>query len=123
MTAFEEYTDQYGCHFNKKLYEFAVSMMVDRNGNKVALMPKDQVNEWLKTQGVTIKNDRGYDVPYTRAMLYSDCWGSSITTDKQLALAISDFLDDRDGTKTKAFDHFVIDCRDKGEYIFWDEML
>lgn len=123
MTTFEEYTDQFGCHFNKRLYEWAVSLMTDRNGNKVPVMTKDQVESWLANQGVTINNNKGWDVPYVRAMLFSDCWGSSYTTDKQLALGVKDFIDDPDGYPTKAFDHFVIDCRRKNEPIFWEEML
>ena len=123
MTAFEEYIDQYGPHFNKKLYEWAVSMMTDRNGNKVAPITKEQVDDFMKNQGVSLKNDKGHDAAYVRAMLYADCWGSSYTTDKQLALGVKDFLDDPDGSKTKAFDHFVVDCRSKGEPIFWDELL
>ena len=123
MTAFEEYIDQYGPHFNKKLYEWAVSMMTDRNGNKVPAMTKEQVDEFMRAQGVSLKNDKGHDAAYVRAMLHADCWGSSYTTDKQLALGVKDFQDDPDGSKTKAFDHFVVDCRSKGEPIFWDEML
>ena len=38
-------------------------------------------------------------------------------------MGVKDFLDDPDGSKTKAFDHFVVDCRTKGEPIFWDELL
>jgi len=123
MTGFEDYTGQFGCHFNKKLYEWAVSMMKDRSGNNVPPMTKEQVDEWLKTNGVSLKNNKGHDAAYVRAMLFADCWESSYTTDKQLALGVMDFLDDPDGSKTKAFDHFVVDCRSKGEYIFWDEML
>ena len=98
-------------------------MMTDRSGNKVVIQNKEQIDEWLKNNGVTLKNGKGWDAPYVKAMLYSDCWGSSITTDKQLALAVKDFLDDPDGTKSKAFDHFVVDCREKGEPIFWDDVL
>lgn len=123
MTAFEEYVDQYGCHFSKKLYEFALSMMTDRNGNKVPPMTKEQVSEWLRVNGVSLKNDKGHDAAYVRAMLFSDCWGSSYTTDKQLALGVMDFLDDPDGYPTKAFDCFVMSCRAKNEPIFWDTFL
>lgn len=123
MTAFEDYVAEYGLHFNKKLYEFAVSMMVDRNGNKMPPMTKEQVSEWLKTQGVTIKNDKGHDVPYVYQMRKSDSWGGSLATDKQLAMAISEYLDDKDGNPTQAFDCFVVNCRAKGVPIFWDEML
>ena len=123
MTSFEDYVDQYGCHFNKKLYEFAVSMMTDRNGKKVIPKTKDQVAEFLSSNGVTLEKDKGHDAAYVHAMLVADCWGSSYTTDKQLALGVKDFLDDPDGSDTKAFDHFVVDCRSNGEPIFWDEML
>lgn len=123
MTSFEEYTDQFGLHFNKKLYEWAVSMMTDRNGNKMKPMQKEQVSEFLRTQGVVLKNDKGYDAAYVHSMAKADYWGSSIADDAHLALFVKDFLDDPDGTKTKAFDHFVIDCRSHGEPIFWDDMI
>lgn len=86
-------------------------------------MTKEQVAEWLRANGVVLKNDLGHDAAYVRAMLYSDCWGGSYTNDKQLSLGVSEFLDDRDGSKTKAFDHFVVDCRSRRVPIFWDEML
>lgn len=123
MTSFEEYTDQFGCHFNKKLYEWAVSMMKDRNGNRIQPMQKEQVTEFLRVNGVTLKNDKGYDAAYVHAMAKADYYGSSISDDIHLALFVRDFLDDPDGTKTKAFDHFVVDCRAKGEPIFWETFM
>lgn len=123
MTAFEEYCDMYGCHFSKKLYELAVSMMTDRNGNRVEAKTKEQVSEFLRTNGVTLKNDKGHDAAYVYAMATADYWGSSITDSARLALFVRDFMDDPDGSKSKAFDHFVVDCRAKGEPIFWDEVL
>lgn len=123
MSAFEEYYDEYGPHFNKKLYEWAVSMMSDRNGRRVTAKTKEEVKSFLQANGVMVDRDKGHDAAYVHAMLMADCWGSSYTTDKQLALGVKDFLDDPDGSDTKAFDHFVVDCRSKGEPIFWDEMM
>lgn len=123
MTSFEEYCDMYGCHFSKKLYEFAVSMMRDRNGSKVAQKTKEEVDEFLRAHGVNVENDKGHDVAYVLAMARADYYGSSITDDARLSLFVKDFMDDPDGTKTKAFDHFVVDCRAKGEPIFWEAML
>lgn len=124
MTAFEEYIDMYGCHFSKKLYEWAVSMMRDRNGNKVTPMEKDKVKEFLNRNGVVLKNDKGHDAAYVLAMGQADYFGSSVPNDDaHKALFVRDFLDDPDGSKTKAFDHFVMDCREKEEPIFWDEMM
>lgn len=123
MNDFDSYMDMYGPHFSKKLYEWAVSMMKDRNGNKIQPKAKEQVSEWLKGQGVTIKNDKGYDVPYVHAMAMADYYGSSIKDDAHLALFVRDFCDDIDGSKSKAFDHFVVDCRSKDEPIFWSEVM
>lgn len=123
MTAFEEYIDMYGCHFNKKLYEWAVSMMRDRNDKEVTPKTKEQVEQFLSSNGVTLKNNKGWDAPYVHAMLMADNWGSSYNTEEQVALGVKDFLDDPDGNPCKAFDHFVVDCRAKKEPIFWDMML
>ena len=123
MTAFDEYTDMYGCHFNKKLYEYAVSMMRDRNGEKVEVLTRDQVKEKLQNYGVELENDRGYDAAYVYAMKRSDDFESSIPDERHLAFGVKDFLDDRDGYPTKAFDHFVVDCRAKEEPIFWEDFL
>lgn len=117
MSAFEEYVDQYGYHFNRKLYEFAVELM----GGKPET--KEQVQSWLRGVGVTIGNNYGHDAAYVKAMAASDYLGSSIIDDPHQALFVKDFLDDKDGYETKAFDHFVMDCRRKGIPIFWDEML
>ena len=123
MSAFEEYMDMYGCHFSKHLYEFAVSMMKDRNGAKVQAMSKEQVAEKLRTNGITLKNDKGHDAAYVWQMATADYFGSSIKDEAHLALFVKDYLDDPDGSRTKAFDHFVVDCRAKEEPIFWDEMM
>jgi len=123
MTAFDDYVDMYGYHFSKKLYEWAVSMMRDRTGGKPQVMSKEQVTEWLKVQGVTLKNDKGYDAAYVLAMARADYMGSSLKDDAHLALFVRDYLDDVDGSKSKAFDHFVVDCKANDEPIFWDEMM
>lgn len=123
MTSFEEYVDQYGLHFNKKLYEWAVSMMSARNGSRVQPMTKEQVSEWLQANGVSLTNNKGHDAAYVLAMARADYMGSSIMDDAHLAKFVMDYLDDPDGSKSKAFDHFVVDCRGKNEPIFWDEMM
>ena len=123
MTSFEEYTDQFGMHFNKKLYEWAVSMMTDRNGNNMQPRTKDQIIENLRAYGVTLDNVKGHDAAYVYQMARADYYGSSITDEAHLALYVKDYLQDPDGSDTKAFDHFVVDCRAKGEPIFWDSMM
>lgn len=123
MTAFEEYVEQYGYHFNKKLYEWAVSMMKDRNGGAIQPSTREQTTEWLKVHGVILKSDKGYDAAYVLAMAKADYYGSSVKDNNHLALFVKDFLEDPDGNPTKAFDHFVTDCKIMGEPIFWEEVL
>lgn len=123
MTSFEEYVDQYGLHFNRKLYEWAVSQMTDRNGNRIQPMTKEQVTDFLRTNGVSLEHAKGFDAAYVLAMARADYYGSSIKDDAHLSLFVKDFMEDPDGTDTKAFDHFVVDCRAKEEPIFWEDVL
>lgn len=123
MTTFDEYVEQFGCHFNKRLYEFAISLMTDRKGQRVKPKSKEQVEKFLADHGVTVENNKGWDAPYVLAMLTSDNFGSSYKTEEQVALGVKDYLDDPDGNPFKAFDHFVVDCRAKQEPIFWDLMM
>lgn len=113
----------YGCHFSKRLYDWAVSMMRDRNGNKLQPMTGEQVAEFLRNHGVTLSNGKGHDAAYVLQMARADYYGSSITDDARLALFVRDYLDDPDGSPTKAFDHFVVDCRSKGEPVFWEDVM
>ena len=123
MTAFEEYIEEYGFHFNRKLYLFAVSLMVDRKGNSVEAMDKSRVSEFLRANGVELDNAKGYDAAYVLAMAKADYWCSSINEDKRLALFVKDYIDDPDGSDTKAFDHFIVDCKANGEPIEWLDMM
>lgn len=123
MTSFEDYIDRYGGHFNKKLYEWALSLMDSRNGEQIKPITKEQMAERLRSNGIELDNEKGYDAAYVYAMAQADYFGSSISDDMHLLLYVKDFLDDPDGYDTKAFDHFVMDCRAKGEYIFFDDML
>lgn len=119
----EEYLGMYSYHFNKKLYHFAVSMMENHKGERIKPWDLDRVDEFLKTNGVSVKNRVGYDAAYVISMGLADYYGSSIPDDKHLALFVQDYLDDPDGSKTRAFDEFFIKCVSLGVPIFWDEML
>lgn len=119
----EEYLSEYGRHFNKHLFEYATSMMVDRNKKKLPVWDKEQCNNFLRDNGVTIKNAYGHDVAYVLNMARNDYFGSSIVEDARLALYVRDYIDDVDGNPSRAFDEFYINCVGKGIPIFWDEML
>ena len=119
----EEYLEEYGFHFNKRLFEFAVGMMKDRNGQKLAPWDKDKCTEFLKNHGVTPRNNLGHDSAYVLNMARSDYYGSSIVDETHLAVYVRDYLDDIDGAPTRAFDEFYMKCIALGVPIFWDEMM
>lgn len=118
-----EYLSYHGRHFSKPLYEWAVSMMTGRDGSKIKTMDKDAFKEKLKSLGVTVKNDMGYDLPYIWAMGTADYLGSSITDEAHLAKFVMDYADDVDGSKTRAFDEFYAKTMALGIPILWEDVI
>lgn len=119
----EAYLSSYGWHFSKALCEWAISKMRDRNGNKIPMKTKDQVETTLKASGVELQNDYGYDAVFVMHMGLSDYLGSSITDDAHLAKYVKDVLDDRDGYEGIALTRFLADCSAKGVPIMWEDMI
>lgn len=119
----EEYLEMYGFHFNKPLFEFAVSMMEDRSGSKLQPWDKQYVEEMMRKYGIHLNRNKGHDAAYVANMARADYAGSSIIDDAHLMMYVRDYLDDIDGSPTRAFDEFYINCVAKGIPIFWDEML
>lgn len=119
----EEYLELYGRHFNKALFDFATSMMIDRNGRKLQVWDKEQCSTFLQNNGITTKYADGHDAAYVLNMARADYFGSSIVDDGRLAMYVRDYVDDIDGNRTRAFDEFYINCVAKGIPIFWEEML
>lgn len=119
----EKYLAHYGWHFSKKLCEWAVKHMRDRNNKPVPFSDKEAVDDMLNKHGVKIENDKGYDAVFVYHMGKSDYLGSSIVGDAALMQYVKDVLDDKDGYDGIAFSRFVADCNGKGEPILWEEML
>lgn len=119
----EEYLEDYGYHFNKRLFEFAVGMMEDRNGNALQPWDKEKTESFLKEHRISVRNNHGHDAAYVLNMARADYWGSSITDEAHLAMYVRDYLDDPDGADTRAFDEFYIKTVALGVPVFWDEML
>ena len=77
----------------------------------------------MKQYGVTLENNEGYDAVYVACMCKADYLGSSITSEQNVMMFVKDFLDDKDGQKTKALDHYYADTIAKGCPLMWEEML
>lgn len=119
----EAYLSHYGWHFSKKMCEWAVSKMRDKNDRPVPMRSKEQVEKILATHGVTLKNDLGYDKVFVMHMGISDYLGGSIPDEAHLARYVKEVLDDRDGYESIAFSRFFADCNGKGVPINWEDMI
>ena len=118
----EEYLAQYGWHFSKKLCEWACSRMT-KSGNKILCMSKDELEALLKKYGINILNNKGYDAVYVANMCKSDYYGTSVTSEAQLARFVKDYLDDSDGYEEIAMTRFYADMIGTGTPIIWEDMI
>lgn len=118
-----EYLSYHGRHFSKPMLEWAVGMMEGRDGGKIKPMEREALKEKLRANGVTVKNDMGYDVPYVWAMGTADYMGSSIPDEAHLAKFVCDYCDDRDGSPTRAFDEFYAKTMALGIPIPWGDVV
>lgn len=122
----KRYINNYGCHFNKKLYEEAVSRMYkENNGKKERIKPytKDQVDEMLKDYGVELDRGKLYDKVYVACMGKADFLGKSIPDEAHLAMYIKDVLDDVDAEDGYVFNIFYAKSIFNNEPIEWDDMV
>lgn len=119
----KEYLSYNGRHFSKPMYEWAVRMMENRSGEKMRPVEKSVFDEKMRTYGIVLKNDKGYDGPYTWCMATADYMGSSIADEAHLAKYVQDHLDDVDGSETRAFDEFYAKTLALGIPIPWEDVL
>lgn len=121
--AMKAYLSNYGWHFNKKLCEWAISMMRDRNKARLPLVEKDKVESMLKQNGVEITTDKLYDAMYVLHMAKADFMGSSIVDEAHLAKYVGDYINDPDGYDGIALTRFYADCMGKGIGVEWEDVL
>ena len=119
----DAYLSNYGRHISKPMYKWAVSMMKDRNGNKVKPEDKEVIRNIFAANGITIKNDKAYDVPYVFMMARSDYYGSSLSDEAHLVRYVKDYLDEIDGSETRAFDELYAKTVALGIPIDWEDVI
>lgn len=120
------YMRYYGPHFNKKLFEFAVSKMTTReNGREVPLRgyTKEELKSVLERHNIKLKNDQLYDAVYVACMCRADFLGSSVPDEKYLAMYVKDVIDDVDGYDGIVFNRWYADMCYTGIPIEWEDML
>ena len=133
FTQYDEYPEamliymrNYGPHFNKKLFKFAVSNMTKREGGierPITPITREEVEGLLGRQDVSVERGQLYDCTYVANMCKADFLGSSVPDEKHMAMYIKDVIDDVDAPDGLVFNRFYADCCYKGIAIEWDEML
>lgn len=119
MTAYLRY---YGWHFNRKMFDFAVSKMY-KNNVPIQPLQKDRIDTLLKSQNIVLKNNQLYDYVYVANMCKADFMGSSIVDEEHLAKYIRDVIDDEDAYDGIIFNRWYADMCKKGIPINWEEMI
>lgn len=120
--AMKAYLTAHGWHFSKALCDHAVAHLQTREGKPLEQpYDKHKVEELLKQHGVKLKNDKGYDAVYVCNYALAKYYGSSITSQQQLAHYIRDYLDDVSAAPSKALDEYVGRCIGEGCPVAWDE--
>jgi hypothetical protein len=122
----KKYLKNYGYHFNHKIYEFAVSKMYKKNGDKkekIQPMDKDKVHEILKKYNITLENDEMYDATYVYSMIMADFMGKSIPNEQYAAMYVKDKIDDVDQPDGYIFNEWYAKMCFAGEPIDWEEFV
>ena len=120
------YLRNYGPHFNRRLFEFAVSKMtkrVDGIEKKLVPMSKEDVDNIMRTHRIETKRGQLYDCAYVANMCKADFLDSSITDEEHLAMYVKDVIDDVDAPDGLVFNRFYADCCYSGIAIPWEDVL
>ena len=123
----EEYLSTYGWHFSKKMAEWALDCMSREDDkdtdDKKWGYTRESLDRLLRSRGIKLKKNKGYDDVYVANMCMADLMGSSIKDEASLALYVKDVIDDFDGYDGIVFTRFYADCIGKGLPIMWEDML
>lgn len=115
-----------GPHFNKKLCDFAVSLMKKRIGSAlipITPMSKEEVDKLLADNRIVVKGGQLYDSVFVANMCKADFLDSSVIDLGHLAKYIKDVLDDDDAYDGIVFNRWYADMCRKGVAIDWDAVL
>ncbi len=123
----KEYLGIYGWHFSKKMCEWAVSKMKQKDKTtgkekNLETMSKDAVDDLLRRYNIRVEKNEAYDMVYVANMGKADYLRSSIMDEQHLAMFVKDYIDDSDGYDGMPFTRFMADCIGKGTPIMWEDL-
>jgi len=124
----KKYISNYGWHFNKKAYEYALSYMRSRNKNnnkneQVVGYTKENVDKLLKQYNIELDSKIMYDYVYVATMCKADYLGKSIIDEQHLVMYIKDTIDDVDASDETTFRRWLATMIGNGIPIDWEEIV
>ena len=120
------YINNYGCHFNKKLYEEAVRRMYRKVNGKKEYMnayTKEQADKILAANNVILERNKLYDACFVFTMCAADFLGKSVPNEQYQAKYVKDLIDDADAEEGFIFNRWYADQMFMNNPIDWEEML
>ena len=117
-----KYLKQYGWHFNKKLFDYAVSKLKNKDGSKFEPITKEQFEAMLTRYGVKLENDVMCDGLFVANICKCRYLRSSIVDEQHLCLYVKDMLDAPDASDGEILNDFYSDSVKRGMPIDWYEM-
>lgn len=126
--AMKAYLRNHGYSFSKKACDFAVSLMERRNKatdktEKIEAYSKEKVEDLLSKNGVTLKNNIGYNFVYIANMSLSDYMKESIEDEAHLAKHIRCIIDDVDDNPENIFRMWIAKMDGNGIPIPWEDIM
>ena len=120
---YRRYLRLYGPHFTKELCEFAVRLM-EKSGGPITPITKQELEEKLKQQNITLQYDTLYDAVYVANMCKADYLGSSVpNNDRSLCMYVKDTIDDPDGYDGQPFNRWLSDIEGMHIPIDWADFI
>lgn len=119
----KKYISNYGWHFNKEACEYAISLMIKRDGSSIKALTQEEILTFLKKYNVSLENNVLYDAVFVYHMGIADYYGSSIIDDKHLALYVKDTIDDIDASTGTTFRRWVATQVGNGQPIPWSDFV
>lgn len=121
--SYKKYMKLFGPHFNKKLCNFAVSLMSKGEG-PIKAFTKEEIDEKLNAQNAKLEYNELHDYVYVANMCKADFLGQSVPDDDyHLCLYIKNVIDDSDGYDGQVFYRWLSDVEGMNIHVDWEEFV
>lgn len=120
---FKKYLRLYGPHFTKELCDYAVSMM-EREEGSISPITKQQLEDKMKAQGITLQYNKLYDAVYIANMCKADYLGDAVPdNDYNLCMFVKRTIDDPDGYDGQPFNRWLSDMEGMHVPVDWSDFV